>query len=177
MIENRHSRTILSTVAEGERLLKGLAREGDPLWPFERWPALRFKEGLTPGACGGHGPIRYAVETVGLREVRFRFPGANGFHGWHALEISPEEVCGLRLTHRMHLDLEGPALLRWHLVIRPLHDALIQDALDKAQAHLEHRPWIPRPLSRRVRFLRSLMLRQPRLGVGPGSKVLGMAVR
>ena len=87
MIRNHHSRTLHSTMAKAEPLLARLGTDQDALWPRERWPAMRFKEGLRPGAQGGHGPIRYTVEHVDARNVRFRFTGPEGFHGWHGLDV------------------------------------------------------------------------------------------
>ncbi len=159
MIRNRHSRSIHATTAEAELMLSRLGSEADELWPKERWPAMRFKGGLRPGAEGGHGPIRYTVEHQDPRNLRFRFTGPSGFEGWHGLEVAPDEIAGVRIIHRLHMEAKGPARLAWPLIFRWLHDACVEDALDKAQAVLEGKPWKPRPLSRTVRTLRALLAR------------------
>ncbi|HJU82678.1 MAG TPA: hypothetical protein VJ600_00565 [Holophagaceae bacterium] len=162
MIRNRHSRCIEATAAQGEALLAGLGTDGDALWPHERWPAMRFKEGLRLGAPGRHGPIRYTVKFKAPRVLTFHLTGPRGFVGWHGFEVAPEEIAGVRLIHRLHLQPRGWARIYWPLALRWLHDACIRDALDKAQAHLEGHSWTPRPLSLWVRFLRRLLRRNPR---------------
>jgi hypothetical protein len=62
----------------------------------------------------------------------------------------------------LKMEVTGPALLSWPLIFRPLHDALIEDSLTKAQRSLGARAEAKRwPL--RVRTLR-WMFRLLRLG-------------
>jgi hypothetical protein len=44
--------------------------------------------------------------------------------------------------------------LLWPLAVRRLHDALIEDSLDRAAADVGGRPWQPRRLGGRVRAAR-----------------------
>jgi hypothetical protein len=60
------------------------------------------------------------------------------------------------LRHTIDMKVGGPALLSWPLVIRPLHDALREDALALAQASLGLAP-VVRPWSPWVKFLRWAM--------------------
>lgn len=130
-------------------LLDRLAAPADPLWPGFRWPPLRLDRGLEVGARGGHGPIRYHVDGYRPgKQVRFRFDRPHGLDGVHRFEAGPG-----RLRHVLEADVRGSMIWLWPLVVRPLHDALIEDAFDRA----EGRP--PRALSLRVRLLRLLLRR------------------
>ncbi|WP_186434942.1 hypothetical protein [Gillisia sp. Hel_I_86] len=69
-------------------LLETLATENDKIWPTEKWPAMKFKNGIRTGANGGHGPIRYSVEKYEPNEIiQFRFSKPEGFNGIHKFEI------------------------------------------------------------------------------------------
>jgi hypothetical protein len=60
------------------------------------------------------------------------------------------------LRHTIRMRAHGPALLSWPLAIRPLHDALLEDALSLAQASLGATP-VVRLWSPFVKFLRWVM--------------------
>lgn len=122
---------------------------------------MRLDRGLTAGAEGGHGPIGYVVDVVDPeRTVRFRFTRPVGFAGHHTFEVEPE-AGGTVLRHELVMRVRGIARLTWPLVFRPLHDALIEDALDRAAARLEGRAWDPRPLGAYVRLLRRILRPRP----------------
>lgn len=87
------------------------------------------------------------------REVTFRFTGPRGFDGFHRLEVLPSGEGRAVLRHTIDMNTRGPALLTWPLVFRPLHDALLEDALALAQDNLGAMPEV-RPWSGWVRFLR-----------------------
>jgi hypothetical protein len=96
---------------------------------------MRFDRGLAVGAIGGHGPIRYTVDAYDPgRSVRFRFTGPPGFDGHHGYEIEEVGSGEARIRHVLEMKTSGRALLAWPLVYRPLHDALMEDSLDRAQA-------------------------------------------
>ena len=118
---------------------------------------MRFNEPLGVGAKGGHGPIRYFVEEFDPgSQIIFRFTGPAGFHGTHRFRVVPLEGDS-ELRHTIEMQVTGSALLTWPLVFRPLHDALLEDCLDKVEADLSGRVWGKRAWSLHVRILRKLL--------------------
>ena len=90
-----------------------------------------------PGAKGGHGPIRYFVKSYEPgRNVYFEFTAPAGFDGFHGFELEEIDPDSTVLRHVLEMKAAGPALFTWSLVFRPLHDALLEDALDKAERNL-----------------------------------------
>lgn len=154
---NIHERELPAPAAAAGALIDSLASAADALWPRGMWPPMRFDRSLGVGAAGGHGPVRYVVEAYSPgRLVRFRFTGPRGFDGHHRFEVADDGGRGAILRHTLEMEARGPALLSWPLVFRPLHDALIEDALALAQAALGATPAV-RPWSPWVKFLRWAM--------------------
>lgn len=154
---NQHATVLAAGVEDVARLVDGLTGPDDRLWPRQVWPAMRLDRGLAPGSAGGHGPIRYHVESYQPGErIDFRFDGPRGFDGTHSLFIEPLGAGETRLRHVIDMRLQGPALLTWPLLFRPLHDALIEDALSLAEVGTGMPPRL-RPWSLYVRVLRWLM--------------------
>lgn len=153
---NVHTRRLACTAEKIGELLDSLGSRRDRLWP-PSWPPMRLHPGLTAGARGGHGPIRYRVERHEPgRVAHFIFEGPRGFEGYHQMtveEVAPEESL---LRHELKMKARGPARITWPLVFRPLHDALIEDAFGAAEEALRL-PKTPRPWSLWVRFLRWLL--------------------
>ncbi|MEZ4237083.1 MAG: hypothetical protein R3F59_13200 [Myxococcota bacterium] len=88
------------------------------------------------------------------RRVVYRFTRPAGYDGGHRIDVhdTPE---GTRLEHRLEMRARGWARLTWPLVYRPLHDALLEDALDQAEAAVTGQPMRPRRWSPWVRALRA----------------------
>lgn len=149
MIRNVHERLISAPLTAAGELIDKLASRDDLLWPRERWPAMKFDRPLGVGARGGHGPIRYVVEAyVPGRRIRFRFTAPRGFVGTHGLDLAEIAPGVSRLRHVLEMRAEGWARVSWPLMFRWLHDALIEDALDRAEAFGEmaageRRGWSP----------------------------------
>lgn len=157
-VRNIHERR-LSAAEPVRTLIDSLASSEDALWPIESWPRMAFDRPLQVGAVGGHGPIRYIVEEYSPQQsIRFRFTGPKGFDGTHGFEILELESETVILRHTLEMITSGLALLSWPIVFRPLHDALIEDSLAKAQASLDH-PVTVRRWSPWVKFLRWVMSR------------------
>ncbi len=135
MAVNLHERRFSIPADRVGELIDSIA-EPDGVWPSDQWPAMRMDDGLQVGSVGGHGPIRYTVdEYVPHRRVRFRFSAPRGFDGWHELAVVPAgDGCDLR--HTLSVDPHGLARVSWPLAIRPLHDALMEDAFDEAASSL-----------------------------------------
>ncbi|HMU81621.1 MAG TPA: acyl-CoA dehydrogenase family protein, partial [Microthrixaceae bacterium] len=57
-----------------------------------------------------------------------------GFVGHHWLEVLPQAAGGAVLRHTLRMHTRGLARFTWPVAIRPLHDALLEDALARAEA-------------------------------------------
>jgi hypothetical protein len=133
-VVNVHERVISQPVHVVGRLLSTLASDDDRIWPVENWPAMKFDRALQVGATGGHGPIGYFVEQfVPSDRIVFRFLSPKGFDGTHMFIVVPHEK-GSLLRHELRMKTSFSASWRWMIAFRPLHDALIEDALHKAAA-------------------------------------------
>ena len=155
VVKNVHERVLQSPVAAAGELIDKLASRDDLLWPRERWPAMKLDRPLGVGARGGHGPIRYVVEAYKPgRSVRFRFIAPRGFVGTHELDLAEVAPGASRLRHVLEMRVEGLARVSWPLAFRWLHDALIEDALDRAAALGQTTTGGRRNWSRPVRVLR-----------------------
>ena len=151
---NVHERVLDASASRVGALLDSLASSDDALWPHDRWPAMSFDRPLEVGAVGGHGPVRYSVEAYDPgQRVRFRFTAPRGFDGTHGYYVEPLDEERTVLRHVLEMQATGPALVSWPLVFRPLHDALIEDSLDRAEQHLGMTPH-PRSWPVWVRVLR-----------------------
>ena len=159
---NRHARRYPEDPEVVGTLIDGLGSEEDRIWPTERWPALTMDGPLTGSPKGGHGPIRYHVQEYEKgRRIVFRFTGPPGFHGTHRFEVHPAPG-GCELEHVIEMRVRESAILSWPLLFRPLHDALLEDALDKVEAHIRGEDWQPRPFPWTVRTLRRMAARKRR---------------
>jgi hypothetical protein len=120
------------------------------MWPHGRWPELRH-DGM---GFLRHEPLEH--ERGKLR--RYRITGPDGFTGWHGWDVTANGRSVVR--HIVEADCRGWARVLWPLVIRPMHDALHEDILDRAEAAVGGSP-APREWSPRVRFLRWAIRKLP----------------
>src|SRR5262245_37287033 len=157
MIRNVHSRELPVPIASVGPLLDGVLGP-DSIWPSEGWPALRLDGGLSVGSSGGHGPIRYRVSDYQQgKRLEFAFDPSMGIEGTHALELH-SGGSGPGSTLVRHTLIGRPTAvatrLRWAFAIRWLHDALIEDLLDKVAVAAGCPPARPARWSPWVRLLR-----------------------
>lgn len=116
---------------------------------------MKFDRPLSVGADGGHGPIHYTIsEYVPGRSIVFRFKAPRGFDGTHRFDVIARPQ-GSELRHTLAMNVSWPASLTWPMVYRWLHDALIEDAMAKAQAQVGDSPVVAK-WSLYVRFLRRI---------------------
>lgn len=131
---NIHKRTLDQHKSKVVELLETLSTENDKIWPKEKWPKMKFKGGIKVGAKGGHGPIRYSVEKYNPNKIiQFRFSKPNGFNGIHKFEINELTTKKTEITHTINMQTTGKGTLIWIFFIRALHNALIEDGLDKLE--------------------------------------------
>lgn len=133
-VHNIHRRPLTGWQPEQVgKLIDALSCDHDRLWPSDHWPAMQLDHGLQVGSIGGHGPIHYTVEDyVPGVWVRFRFSRPRGFDGFH--EFTRQETdSGTELRHTLVITPRGPAHISWPLLYRWLHDALLEDLMDRAE--------------------------------------------
>jgi hypothetical protein len=150
MIRNVHQRNLRANVNNAAALLDRLSSESDQLWPKDRWPAMKLSSGLVEGSRGGHGFVRYSVASVDPHRVVFRFD----LRGTHSFELEELSSGGCVLRHVLEGNSLGWMRIGWPLVVRPLHNALVEDGLDNAVRELDGERVETRQLTRRVRLLR-----------------------
>ncbi len=163
-IFNVHERHIKAELEQVGALLDGLAGPDDRLWPTDLWMPVKMEPGLSVGAKGGHGPVRYHVEEYSPGEkLIFRFDpagvfaGADGRHYW---EIVPNEE-SVTLRHVIDADGDLFTWLKWVFMVRSVHDALLEDSLDCAERNLAGGPAVPAKWSLWVRFVRYILIPGP----------------
>jgi hypothetical protein len=160
IVLNIHERVLNTPVSKVAELLNGLASADDKLWPHDHWHRMKFDRPLAIDAIGGHGPIRYFVEAYEPgQSIRFRFIGPKGFLGCHGFEMEEVSNDKIKLRHVIDMRVTGWARLQWPLMIRPLHDALLEDALDRAELFVGGQP-AQHHWSLWVRLLRKVLLRR-----------------
>jgi hypothetical protein len=164
-IRNVHERRMLGATTGAGELFDSLGGPGDRLWPSDRWPPMKLDDGLNRGSSGGHGPVRYCVTAYDPgRRVVFSFLDsglAKGMRGGHGFEVVATDE-GVMIRHELEATCGVMTWLLWGLVIRPLHDALLEDALDRAERAMNPESTASSTWSPWVRLLRSILARQQR---------------
>ncbi len=153
-----NERAIAAPASAVGALLDSLASDDDALWPATSWPALRLDRPLGVGAAGGHGPVRYAVAAYEPgRRVRFAFTPRFQVDGYHELTVEPDGDGTCRLRDIASGRARRSMRLAWPLVWHWLHDALMEDLLDRAEAAATGQVQHPARWSLWVRVLRRLL--------------------
>ena len=133
-VVNSHKRDISQPKELVSEVFKTLASEQDKIWPYENWPAIKFKNGVCVGSRGGHGPIRYTIIAYTEGDsITFEFDKRSGFNGWHQFKIIANDDASTTVSHTIEMHTNLKASIKWILVIRWLHDALIEEAFDKIE--------------------------------------------
>lgn len=131
---NIHKRDLNAPKSEVSKLLQTLASGEDKIWPSEKWPAIRFREGLVTGAKGGHGPIRYLIVNFEPGSyIEFQFSAPKGFHGVHRFDCTALSSTITEFKHTIDMRTSGIGIITWAFAVRWLHDALFEDLMDKVE--------------------------------------------
>ncbi|MFI5980114.1 SRPBCC family protein [Streptomyces sp. NPDC051555] len=157
-VYNVHERLLAAEGSDVGALVDSLSGgAADRLWPHPNWPAMEFDRPLAVGATGGHGPVRYTVTAyVPGTWVRFAFSGPRGFDGFHEFAVLPVDGGRTVLRHTLAMRVSGPARLTWPAAYRWMHDACLEDGLDRAELACTGTVARPARWTRYVRLLRAL---------------------
>ncbi|MFI9718342.1 SRPBCC family protein [Streptomyces sp. NPDC052396] len=155
---NVHERVLMADAGRVGALIDTLGSHEDLLWPHRDWPPMTFDRPLSPGAMGNHGPVRYTVTAyVPATWVRFTFRAPHGFGGFHEFTALPLDEERTVLRHTLAMNVRRTARLTWPLAWRPLHDACLEDSLDRAELACTGAVERPARRSPYTRLLRGLV--------------------
>jgi hypothetical protein len=122
-------------------LLDTLSSPNDCVWPYEKWPKMKFNNGLIGGSSGGHGPIRYTIiNYLKSQSISFRFDRPTSFHGTHTFSIKEQNGNSTLLIHEIQMKVSLGGLIIWYGGIKYLHDALLEDCFDKVENQFSQIP-------------------------------------
>lgn len=156
MICNVHEREISATRGEVAALINSLGSKNDRLWPRGEWPAMRLDGPLRVGASGGHGPVRYFVTQYEPGErVEFQFTSPSGFNGFHSFTATSLTGKSVLLRHELSMSPSGMSILTWPIFFRPLHNALIEECLDRGEIECGSSPVMVRRRTIWTKLLRA----------------------
>jgi hypothetical protein len=151
-VVNTHTRALSADADSVDALVSTLGTPHDALWPTDRWFPMVLDGPLEKGGTGGHGPVGYHCTERAPGRARFEFDAvlrSRAWRGYHQFTVEPSSA-GSTLQHVIRVRLPLLQYLLWLVMVRPLHDALLEDLLDRAQG-VTGRRW-----SVWVRFLRAV---------------------
>jgi hypothetical protein len=155
VIRTVHERLLPVPIERVGPLLDRLGGPDDVLWPSPAWAPMTLDRPPAPGAAGGHEGLRYRVtDHRPRRSVTFTMEPGQGLHGTHTFSVRPAGDRATVLRHEAVGRVTGAMRLLWPLAVRPAHDALLADLLDRAEAVLDVGPARPARWSPWVRLLR-----------------------
>ena len=144
-IRNEHTREVPVSASDMDARLSTLGLPEDAVWPTEVWFPMRLKAPVEAGGSGGHGPVRYHASHRAPGEVTFAFDsilGSTRWEGSHSFSVQAAPR-GCRLTHLVELRVPLWQGIQWYVLVGPLHDAVLEDLLDKAATGTPGRRWSP----------------------------------
>ena len=148
-VHNVHERVLDVSAAAVGPLLDGIGGPHDALWPSPEWSPLWLDGPPAVGTAGGHGALRYRVTTYEPgRRIVFTLDPGQDLSGWHGFEIVPRGPDRAVLRHVVAGRARGAMRLLWPCVVRPVHDGIVEQILDRAEGALgtgpASRPGCPR---------------------------------
>jgi Protein of unknown function (DUF2867) len=136
-VHNVHERVLeVPTEAVG-RLLDDLGGPHDVLWPSPEWSPMWLAGPRAIGTAAGHGSLRYRVTTYEPgRRIVFTLDPGQDLAGWHGFEVVARGPDRAVLRHVVACRARGGMRLLWPCVVRPVHDGIVEQILDRAETAL-----------------------------------------
>src|SRR6476661_2038991 len=136
-VHNVHERVLTAEATAVGALLDGVGGPHDALWPSPEWAPMWINGAPAIGVAGGHGPLRYRVSTYEPgRRIVFTLEQGQGLSGWHGFEVEPLGPERAVLRHVVSARAHGRMRALWPCVVRPVHDGIVEQILDRAEIAL-----------------------------------------
>lgn len=134
-VRNVHARTVDVSASVLHEWVSTLGTRDDVLWPVDQWFPMRLDRPVAVGGRGGHGPVRYRCIEHALQRTEFAFESVLGSPHWdgtHTFWID-DRGGSSQLRHELIVTLPMRERLAWTVLVGPLHDAVLEDLLHRAQ--------------------------------------------
>jgi hypothetical protein len=136
-VHNVHERVLDVPAAALGPLLDGLGGPRDVLWPAPEWSPMWLDGPPAVGTAGGHGSLRYRVTAYEPgRRIVFTLDPGQRLTGWHGFEVVSRGPDRAVLRHVVTARAHGRMRLLWPGVVRPVHDGIVEQILDRAETAL-----------------------------------------
>ena len=141
MVINVHECLVPEPASRVGESLDRIGSDAATWWPSPAWPALVPDAPLALWVRGRHGPIRYQVtEYIPGRSVEFTFDERAGLRGTHRFDVIPQDSESCLVRHAVKGRTTGTMRLVWPLAMRWLHDAVVEDLMDRVATDAGHPP-------------------------------------
>lgn len=158
-IFSHHQRTIDCAIETARGLFETFVDNDSIFWPTSSWPRDAFNDDqLKIGSIGGHGGTKYKIQHYqpgACLEFSFIYP--KGYLGTHEFRLIFLNSSQFLLCHVTNIKTNIYHWMLWQIMIRWVHDALIQDAFDKAELHLMGKIRLKSTWKYRVYLIRHLL--------------------
>jgi hypothetical protein len=172
-VHNVHERVLDVPAAAVGRLLEDIGGPHDALWPSPEWSPMWLDGPPAVGTAGGHGALRYHVTTYEPgRKIVFTVDPGQGLSGWHGFEVVARGPDRAVLRHVVACRARGGMRLLWPCVVRPVHDGILEQILDRAELALGTGPERQARLGAIARLARWAARPRARATVPPATDVL-----
>jgi hypothetical protein len=175
-VHNVHERVLDAPAEAVGPLLDRVGGPHDVLWPSPEWSPMRLEGPPAVGTAGGHGSLRYRVTTYQPgRRIVFTLDPGQDLSGWHGFEIVPRGPERALLRHVVAGRARGGMRLLWPCLVRPVHDGIVEQILDRAETALGAGPARSTRLSVIARLARWAYRPRARATQPPATDVLPQA--
>jgi hypothetical protein len=133
-IINKHERVVKTEKSKIGQMLDEICIKEKTVWPRDRWPAIEFEKSMSVGVAGGHDGIRYTItKYIPGKYLECKFTAPVGFIGSHTFEIIEIDNSTCKISHISRITPKGKIRILWPIIMRPLHDAMLEDLFDNVE--------------------------------------------
>jgi hypothetical protein len=168
-VRSAHEREMSGSIEQAIEIVKTYGTLNDQMHPDELWPKIRSVEPDGPPAVGKvyiRGAVRFMITFFNIGPTKahygWKFIEPAGFNGRHESQV--EDIGNRRLRFKTFVEIELRGIkfiILWFLIMRPFHNAVVEDCLDKAERKLGNSPkgrewslWVK--LLRRLKRIKSV---------------------
>src|SRR5713226_3693983 len=138
-----HEREMHGSIEQVGEIVKTHGSSIDRMYPHELWPKTQMEGSDGPpevGRIANRGALRFIMTSfeIGIKvHYSWKFIEPAGFDGYHQTDVEDRGNGKLLFKTFVEMETRGlKATLLWLFVMRPLHNAIVEDCFDKIERQL-----------------------------------------